>query len=61
MTSIFNNRNYSGYNFPRGSKGCGKILFQNDIERKLTAPNGGAREITQGANGNCNPIGGTTI
>jgi hypothetical protein len=26
-----------------------------------TAPNGGAREITQGANGNCNPIGGTTI
>jgi hypothetical protein len=26
-----------------------------------TAPNGGAREITQGAIGNCNPIGGTTI
>jgi hypothetical protein len=26
-----------------------------------TAPNGGAREITQGAKGNCNPIGGTTI
>jgi hypothetical protein len=25
------------------------------------APNGGAREITQGAKGNCNPIGGTTI
>ena len=24
------------------------------------APNGGAREITQGAKGNCNPIGGTT-
>jgi hypothetical protein len=22
---------------------------------------GGAREITQGAKGNCNPIGGTTI
>jgi hypothetical protein len=26
-----------------------------------TAPNGGAREITQGAKGVCNPIGGTTI
>jgi hypothetical protein len=26
-----------------------------------TAPNGGAREITQGAKGNCNPIGGTTM
>ena len=26
-----------------------------------TAPNGGAREITQGAKGNCNPIGGTTL
>jgi hypothetical protein len=26
-----------------------------------TAPYGGAREITQGAKGNCNPIGGTTI
>jgi hypothetical protein len=25
------------------------------------APNGGAREITQGAGGNCNPMGGTTI
>jgi hypothetical protein len=25
------------------------------------APNGGAREITQGAEGVCNPIGGTTI
>jgi hypothetical protein len=25
------------------------------------APNGGAREITQGAKGNCNLIGGTTI
>jgi hypothetical protein len=23
------------------------------------APNGGARESTQGAKGNCNPIGGT--
>jgi hypothetical protein len=28
---------------------------------EYTAPNGGAREITQGAKGNCNPIGGTTI
>jgi hypothetical protein len=27
----------------------------------ITAPNGGARESTQGAKGNCNPIGGTTI
>jgi hypothetical protein len=25
------------------------------------APNGGAREITQGAKGICNPIGGTTL
>jgi hypothetical protein len=25
------------------------------------APNGGARESTQGAKGTCNPIGGTTI
>jgi hypothetical protein len=25
------------------------------------APNGGARESTQGTKGNCNPIGGTTI
>jgi hypothetical protein len=25
------------------------------------APNGGARESTQGAEGVCNPIGGTTI
>jgi len=25
------------------------------------APNGGARESTQGAKGNCNPIGGTTV
>jgi hypothetical protein len=25
------------------------------------APNGGARESTQGAGGVCNPIGGTTI
>jgi hypothetical protein len=25
------------------------------------APNGGARENTQGAKGICNPIGGTTI
>jgi hypothetical protein len=24
-------------------------------------PNGGARESNQGAKGNCNPIGGTTI
>jgi hypothetical protein len=27
----------------------------------IMAPNGGARENTQGAEGNCNPIGGTTI
>jgi hypothetical protein len=25
------------------------------------APNGGARESTQGAKGICNPIGGTTV
>jgi hypothetical protein len=27
----------------------------------VRAPNGGARESTQGAGGICNPIGGTTI
>jgi hypothetical protein len=26
-----------------------------------SAPNGGARESTQGAKGICNPIGGTTL
>ena len=26
-----------------------------------TAPKGGARESTQGAKGNCKPIGGTTV
>jgi hypothetical protein len=26
-----------------------------------TAPNAGARDITQEAKGNCNPIGGTTL
>ena len=31
-----------------------KLLFYR-------APNGGARESTQGAEGICNPIGGTTI
>jgi hypothetical protein len=35
----------------------------NKKNRQLAfrAPNGGARESTQGAKGNCNPIGGTTI
>jgi hypothetical protein len=27
----------------------------------IRAPNGGARESTQGAKGICNPIGGTTL
>jgi len=37
--------------------GCSQI--SNRIEHR--APNGGARESTQGAEGVCNPIGGTTI
>jgi hypothetical protein len=31
------------------------------MEHRHRAPNGGARESTQGAKGICNPIGGTTI
>jgi hypothetical protein len=30
-------------------------------KRLTSAPNGGARESTQGAKGICNPIGGTTL
>jgi hypothetical protein len=37
--------------------GCGEELWL----RKSATPNGGARESTQGAEGVCNPIGGTTI
>jgi hypothetical protein len=39
------------------------IFFICDVFLKcrLVAPNGGARESTQGAEGVCNPIGGTTI
>jgi hypothetical protein len=33
------------------------VMYRMDYR----APNGGAREITQGAEGVCNPIGGTTI
>jgi hypothetical protein len=32
-----------------------------DMQIQIQVVNGGAREITQGAKGNCNPIGGTTI
>jgi hypothetical protein len=34
-------------------------VFQ--VVKTVMAPNGGARESTQGAKGNYNPIGGTTI
>jgi hypothetical protein len=37
---------------------CG-LQCKQDLEKALRR--GGAREITQGAKGNCNPIGGTTI
>ena len=37
--------------------GCSQL----PIGMGQTAPNAGARESTQGAKGNCNPIGGTTI
>jgi hypothetical protein len=33
----------------------------NLMKSKNRAPNGGARESTQGGNGICNPIGGTTL
>jgi hypothetical protein len=44
--------------------------FENDVYKWMLtvsycldhrAPNGGARESTQGAKGICNPIGGTTL
>jgi hypothetical protein len=39
-----------------------KIPIKGVIETKFRAPNGEARESTQGgAEGVCNPIGGTTI
>jgi hypothetical protein len=39
----------------------GKSASAPPLKSTFTAPNGGARESTQGAKGNCNPIGGTTI
>jgi hypothetical protein len=51
----------SGY-MPRrgiaGSSGSTIVLYPILDHR---APNGGARESTQGAKGNCNPIGRTAI
>jgi hypothetical protein len=39
-----------------------KLFINRDVENKIyRAPNGGARENTQGAKVVCNPIGGTTI
>ena len=38
-----------------------KWVFTVIYRVEHTAPNGGARESTQGAEGVCNPIGGTTI
>jgi hypothetical protein len=37
------------------------ILHQPSIGLSTGSPNGGARERTQGAEGVCSPIGGTTI
>jgi hypothetical protein len=38
-----------------------KWMFMVSYWMEHRAPNGGARESTQGAKGVCNPIGGTTI
>jgi hypothetical protein len=38
-----------------------QIKYFFTSRRKTRAPNGGARESTQGAKGICNPIGGTTL
>jgi hypothetical protein len=43
----------------RSSRSPPQVVYPS--ERNLWAPNGGARESTQGAEGVCNPIGGTTI
>jgi hypothetical protein len=46
---------------------CNPVTFKTlcDAHSQLLdgsqGPNGGARESTQGAKGNCNPIGGTII
>jgi hypothetical protein len=37
------------------------ILRRNEMSTHWSYPNGEARESTQGAEGVCNPIGGTTI
>jgi hypothetical protein len=37
------------------------ILFRSWKEPRCPSTEEWIREITQGANGNCNPIGGTTI
>jgi hypothetical protein len=50
LTAIKQTQKHKNISFGSREKG----LFK-------TAPSGGAREITQGAKGNCNPIGGTTI
>jgi hypothetical protein len=38
---------------------AGMLIVMYRMEH--SAPNGGARESTEGAKGVCNPIGGTTI
>jgi hypothetical protein len=37
------------------------ILRRNEVSTWWSSPNGEARESAQGAEGICNPIGGTTI
>jgi hypothetical protein len=38
-----------------------KVMLTDIYKLEHRAPNGGARESTQGAEGVCNPIGGTII
>ena len=51
----------SGYMPRRGIVGSSRLISREVIQVCNPTNNGGARESTQGAEGVCNPIGGTTI
>jgi hypothetical protein len=38
-----------------------KEIKRTEVFNEYRSPNGGAKESTEGAEGVCNPIGGTTI